>query len=50
MRNDNNYVISIEQMNEAIKHGYNVLVIINGEYYEYKKEDPKNAGIDTKTA
>lgn len=30
--------ITAEQMKEAIKEGYTVTVIINGEYYEYKPE------------
>lgn len=27
--------ITTKQIQEAIEHGFNVLVIINGEYYEY---------------
>ena len=31
--------ITIEQIKEAIKAGYNVTVIINGEYYDFKQEE-----------
>ncbi len=30
--------ITAKQMQEAIGHGFKVLVIINGEYYEYEPE------------
>ena len=30
--------ITEKQMKEAIKGGLNVIVIINGEYYDYKPE------------
>lgn len=29
--------ITLEQIQEAIKHGYPVTVIINGQYYEFKE-------------
>ena len=31
--------ITLSQIQEALKHGYHVTVIINGEYYEYKEEN-----------
>ncbi len=31
--------ITEKQMKEAIKGGLNVIVIINGEYYDYKPEE-----------
>ena len=33
--------ITIEQIKEAIKYGYNVTVIINGEYYDFKPDETK---------
>ena len=34
--------ITTKQMNEAAKAGLTILVIINGEYYEYKPETTDN--------
>ena len=34
--------ITEKQMKEAIKGGLNVIVIINGEYYDYKPEEEEN--------
>jgi hypothetical protein len=31
--------ITIEQIRESVKYGYNVTIIINGEYYEFKEEE-----------
>lgn len=31
--------ITAKQMNEALKYGESVIVIINGEYYDYKNEE-----------
>lgn len=34
--------ITEKQMKEAIKGGLNVIVIINGEYYDYKPDEEEN--------
>jgi hypothetical protein len=37
----NNKPITIKQMDNAINGGYHVIVIINGEYYDYKPIERK---------
>lgn len=32
------HTITKEQMENAMRHGYSVIVIINGEYYGYKPD------------
>lgn len=34
--------ITEKQMKEAVKGGLNVIVIINGEYYDYKPDEVEN--------
>lgn len=35
-------MITIEQIREAIKYGYPVMVVINGEYYDLEMEEEEN--------
>ena len=30
------YTITAEQLTEAVKHGFDVTIIINGEYYDFR--------------
>lgn len=34
--------ITLKQMREAIKAGYPVTILINGEYYDFKDEERTN--------
>ena len=34
-------MITLEQIREAIKAGYPVTIIINGQYYEFKDKEEK---------